>query len=292
MRQNGPPQRRGGGPMGGGPMGHGGAMLVEKPNVVSELALAIVLLTGAGLLVRSVSRLGQRRTGDRPRWSADDGGLAPAGAVRDRTAGRRWLRPPDRGHPSRARRDRRIGHQFPAHRRRRELSRACRFSPRASPSPRPPPTRKRTGPSVNRGPLARWVCRSSKAVRSRPHDTATSTPVIIISRAMAKAMFPNGSPVGKRIRSWRDENVYREIVGVAGDVRYESLAGGFNKNVYVPHTQDAWASLTLVVRTRLDPSHPGGVRAARRGDRRQEARPVECADHGPGGGTPRWRGPG
>ncbi len=40
---------------------------------------------------------------------------------------------------------------------------------------------------------------------------------------------------------------------MAGDVRYESLAGCFNKNVCVPHTQDAWASLTLVVRTRLDP---------------------------------------
>ena len=56
------------------------------------------------------------------------------------------------------------------------------------------------------------------------YDAANSAPVIIISRAMARAMFPNGSPLGQRIRSWRDENLLREIVGVVGDVRYNGVA--------------------------------------------------------------------
>ena len=50
--------------------------------------------------------------------------------------------------------------------------------------------------------------------------------MIIISRSMARAMFPDGRAVGQRIRSWRDENLYREIVGVVGDVRYWGLTDG------------------------------------------------------------------
>jgi predicted permease len=84
-------------------------------------------------------------------------------------------------------------------------------------------------------------------------DATTSTPVIIISRSMAKAMFPDGRVLGRRIRSWRDENQYREIVGVAGDVRYSGLTDAIGHNVYVPHAQNPWRSLTLVVRGRVPP---------------------------------------
>jgi cell division protein FtsX len=84
-------------------------------------------------------------------------------------------------------------------------------------------------------------------------DAANSTQVIIISRAMAKEMFPDGRPLGRRIRSWRDENRYREIVGVVGDLRYNGLAADISNNVYVPHTQRPWNALTVVVRTHTDP---------------------------------------
>ncbi|MBZ5729228.1 MAG: ABC transporter permease [Acidobacteriia bacterium] len=84
-------------------------------------------------------------------------------------------------------------------------------------------------------------------------DTADSPLVIVISRAMARQMFPNQSPLGQRIRSWRDENKYREIVGVAGDLRYNGLTDDIGNNVYVPHRQDSWSRLQLVVRTARDP---------------------------------------
>ena len=90
--------------------------------------------------------------------------------------------------------------------------------------------------------------------RFTERDTRTSTPVIIISRRMAREMFPNSSPLGQRIRSWRDENVYREIVGVVGDVRFDGLTEDFANNVYVPQQQDTvgFRSVTLVVRTAGD----------------------------------------
>jgi len=84
-------------------------------------------------------------------------------------------------------------------------------------------------------------------------DNQGSTPVIVISRSMARQMFPGQSPLGRRIRSWRDENLYREIVGVVADVRYWSQDQDIVNNVYVPHKQNSWRRLVLAVRTQGDP---------------------------------------
>jgi len=66
-------------------------------------------------------------------------------------------------------------------------------------------------------------------------------------------MFANQNPIGRRIRSWRDENKYREIVGVVGDLRYDGLADDIVNLVYVPHTQDSWRTMLLAIRTQVDP---------------------------------------
>jgi putative ABC transport system permease protein len=80
-------------------------------------------------------------------------------------------------------------------------------------------------------------------------DRANTTPVIIINETMAQRMFPAGDALGRRIRSWRDENLLREIVGVVRDVRHFGLDDELRGIVYVPHTQDSWRSMALVVRT-------------------------------------------
>jgi ABC-type antimicrobial peptide transport system permease subunit len=67
-------------------------------------------------------------------------------------------------------------------------------------------------------------------------------------------MFPNQSPLGRRIRSWRDENLYREIVGVVGDLRYDGLSEDIGNNVYIPHAQDTWNAMMLTIRTHGDPN--------------------------------------
>ncbi len=97
-------------------------------------------------------------------------------------------------------------------------------------------------------------------------DGEKSTPVIIISEGMAREMFPGQDPIGKRIRSWRDENVYREIVGIARDTRYYGLTDKPANTVYVPHRQDAWRTMVLTARTKTDPyallpSIRGAIRA-------------------------------
>ena len=48
--------------------------------------------------------------------------------------------------------------------------------------------------------------------------------MMIVNETMARKVFGKDDPIGRRIRSWRDENVLREIVGVVSDVRYAGLA--------------------------------------------------------------------
>lgn len=84
-------------------------------------------------------------------------------------------------------------------------------------------------------------------------DDAGHTPAIIINETLARRMFPNEDPLGKRIRSWRDENKLREVVGVVRDVSYYGPDDQPRGLVYVPLRQDVWRSVVLAVRTDTDP---------------------------------------
>ena len=94
-----------------------------------------------------------------------------------------------------------------------------------------------------------------KAGRSfTDHDTAETLPVVIINETAARRAFPRQDPIGKRIMMWRDEKVAREIVGVVGDVKASTLDEEVQSQVYVPHAQDAgWGTLSLAVRTKGEP---------------------------------------
>ena len=79
-------------------------------------------------------------------------------------------------------------------------------------------------------------------------DAVDATQVVVVSQAFATKMFGDADPIGKRTRSWRDENVLREIVGVVGEVRYEALTAEMVPQVYVPHAQNSWGLMNIVVR--------------------------------------------
>lgn len=84
-------------------------------------------------------------------------------------------------------------------------------------------------------------------------DNATANPVIIVSETFARRAFGDENPLGRRIRSWRDENIYREIVGVVADVPYSGLADPTRSIVYIPHQQNAWGLLIIAVRAASGP---------------------------------------
>jgi predicted permease len=95
-------------------------------------------------------------------------------------------------------------------------------------------------------------------------DDERSPPVMIVNREFARLMFGSvDEALGKRVRSWRDENIYREIVGVAENVRYFGAGDETRGVVYVPHRQITWLrAAAIAVRARDAAGVSGAIRAA------------------------------
>lgn len=89
------------------------------------------------------------------------------------------------------------------------------------------------------------------------HDGEKSPPVIIVNQAFAQKYFPNEDPLGKRIRPGISttvaEPVMREIVGVVADVRNRNLNSELRPGYFMPMAQVPFNQMTLIVRTTNDP---------------------------------------
>lgn len=87
-------------------------------------------------------------------------------------------------------------------------------------------------------------------------DRAAPPYAVVINRALAERYFPDENPVGKRITYDRvaDENsVWRTIVGVVGSEHQAGLAAAARPEVYEPLPHNTRTGMTLVVRTRRKP---------------------------------------
>jgi predicted permease len=85
-------------------------------------------------------------------------------------------------------------------------------------------------------------------------DTNGAHRVAIINQTMAKKFFPDENPIGKRILLTNGDEVYREIVGVAGDVKSNGLDSETPAQVYEPYLQQPFPFMTLVLRVNGDPT--------------------------------------
>jgi predicted permease len=85
-----------------------------------------------------------------------------------------------------------------------------------------------------------------------PSDTSTSLMVAVVNETMARRYWPNTSPVGKRVR-FSDQEIWREVVGVVGDVKHWGLEAPVNPEIYVPFEQFPTYAMTFVLATNGDP---------------------------------------
>src|ERR1700732_3656746 len=85
-------------------------------------------------------------------------------------------------------------------------------------------------------------------------DQPDAPRVCVISATMARRFFPNGNAIGKRLVVGFPESVLREIVGIVGDVKDRNLADPDPTQVYVPFSQNPFWAMTLGVRTHGDPA--------------------------------------
>lgn len=83
-------------------------------------------------------------------------------------------------------------------------------------------------------------------------DTALSRPVVIVNETTARLHWPGADPIGKHLANSRD-NVPREVVGLAADVKFRSLALPSIEEMYLPLAQSPWPSMALLVRSEADP---------------------------------------
>jgi predicted permease len=90
-------------------------------------------------------------------------------------------------------------------------------------------------------------------------EQRNAPPVIIINQEFARKFFPHEDPIGRRVKvgateAGRDSYGTRQVVGVVGNTRRSNLAGSPEAAFYIPLAQLMWGTPTLAVRTAGDPN--------------------------------------
>jgi putative ABC transport system permease protein len=243
----------------------GGRNLMRSALVVAEVALSLVLLAGAGLMVRSFYEMLRADLGLRP-----DGVLVMEMSL------------PRAAYAEEAQRSNFYG-QLVA--RTSALpgvtsAAAVNFVPmnrggRTSSGfhvdgrPEPPPDRR---PIADHNVVTPGYFEAvgTPVVRGRgftPADDERAPKVCVVNESLARKFFPGGDAVGGRIVVASDEGPL-EIVGVAADVKNEDMDDDEELAFYRPYRQDAWYTMALIVRagagataTDLAPAVRGEVKA-------------------------------
>jgi putative ABC transport system permease protein len=233
----------------GGTMGRAGRAL-RNGLVVFEMALAVVVLIGAGLLMRSFVRL-----------RAVDPGFRSAGLLTFRLSnlGGAGARPEQRAALLGQLRER-IG-ALPGVRGVAAVSAlplsgknvGTTFSIAGRPAP--PPDRRPMALLRTATPAYFQVMGIALATGREfsAADDGRAAAIAVVSRAMAKRFWPQGSPLGEHVLLDAFPGRTAEVVGVAGDVKPETLDGDDWPTVYVPYAQSPAALMNLVVRAAPPP---------------------------------------
>jgi putative ABC transport system permease protein len=217
--------------------------------IVAEIALALMLLTGAGLLVRSFNKLMDVSLGFVPQQAlAMDLSMpdaqAPNGSSRpellhrllDRiatvpgveTAGFAWNRPMQ-GFDMDENAVRVLGRQDQP-----EEGYSAKYEGVAG-----------DYFSALGVPLLRG------RTFSRTDYATNAAPVLICSEALARKIFPNEDPIGKHVQFSSDRTF--EIVGMVGDIKLTRILDDRPDKIYLPHQGDS-GNGSLIVRTRVAPA--------------------------------------
>ncbi|HEX4438665.1 MAG TPA: ABC transporter permease [Thermoanaerobaculia bacterium] len=213
-----------------------------------ELSLAVVLLAGAALMVRSVSRLLDAPVGfdangvltlglslDGPAYDDNDPALR---AFQDRLLARvRALPGVERAA---------LTGQVPLGGNGDAAGFHIAGRSAANPSDDPSAERYSVTPDYLRAmgiPLLR-----GRGIVER--DRADSEPVLLVSRSATLAFWGGADPIGSRVRVGDpDSGPWRTVVGVVGDVRHFDAASPSRPQMYLPQSQATDSLLVLVVRS-------------------------------------------
>ena len=231
---------------------------IRKLLVVTEVALAIVLLVGAGLFLRTLSNLLSVDPGFRPAGTISMGlflGVRPPEtriAVIDQILDRVESVPGVRAAGTiqfMPLRGINCGTGFWM-----EEQAATKDSSRRLPT---------ECSLVSRGYFAAM---GIPILEGRPfdrRDRLTTPRVLVVNRSFARQYFQDGRVLGRKILVQSSNQALAEIVGVVGDVRHNGLTLDPVPTVFLLHAQTPGYLTNLVVRTEGDPvAHAAAIRAA------------------------------
>jgi predicted permease len=222
--------------------------------IVAEAALAVVLLVGAGLLLRSFVRLQQVDPGFKPEnvltvqlalpeGSYEWGGTA-TGTFYDTLLERLRTQPGVQA----------VGATFALPLTGRNMISTIRDT--ARPAPEPGQESLSQVAVVTPGYLEAMRIRLVKGRLLSEQDGREGTKGVVISEETARRYWPGEDPVGKRVEIGIDFGAGQfggEVVGVVADVRHEGMAADLFPSTYVPFHQGRANNMLVVLRTAGDP---------------------------------------
>jgi putative ABC transport system permease protein len=231
---------------------------LRRGLMIVETALALVLLTGAGLMMRTLQVVTQVDTGFRPEHLL---------TTRFMLAGEAWTEERRRAFfddvLSRVRALPGVTHA------------ALAFSLPIDGSnwnsiftvaDKPVPPRAKL-PSAAFSPVSAGYFETigTRLLRGRTfdaRDTAASARILVVNDALANKLWPGEDPIGKRLKQgWPETpptvSPWREVVGVVADVKLNGVMVETPMQAYLPLTQEPSRGLALVVRTASDPASLG-----------------------------------
>jgi putative ABC transport system permease protein len=83
-------------------------------------------------------------------------------------------------------------------------------------------------------------------------DTASTPPVVVVNQTVADRYWPGQNPIGRHLANSRDM-IQREVVGVVADVKFNALNVASSEEMYLPLEQIPWPTTTLMVRSAANP---------------------------------------
>ena len=231
----------------GAPAGAGRNRL-RQSLVVAEVALALVVLIGAGLLVGSFSRLIAVKPGFDPNnlmtmWIAltsERYGTMTANTrfVKELTASLEAL-PGAQGVA--------IGDDFPIQ------GTDTSDYPEIEGRGAAPEDRTLVGYHViNQRYFEALGVRLIKGRAFTERDDANAPSVVIVNEAMASRVWPNEEALGKRIKFGGPTMPWSEIIGVVANVKHDGLDVSDSPQSYSPHLQQPWPFLAIALRSPLE----------------------------------------
>jgi len=238
----------------------GASQRLRSVLVVAEVGLSVMLLAGAGLLIRSFLRLQEVDSGFRP-----DGVLTLRLALPEQ----KYAKPEQT----------RVFYKELLDRVRRlpgvdavgaasglPLTHDGWSGTATIDTQAVPP--KDTNPEVDQRPVTPgyFEAMGIPLVRGRyfdEHDIETSQPVAIVDETLANTYWPNEDPIGKRIHSGgqKSKSPWRSIVGVVRHVRYRTLEAPSRTEFYWPYAQTDFAlgSMSLAIHGQVEPHSLSGA---------------------------------